>query len=146
MKLPVGVYTNGYVASKNSSAMLVEVETSAGPRVVTSPLSVEPETQLSGRARLSGGQAVVELEAGIADMLLHTPTHQYRVLVTAAEVCNGLAVTERDVGRFVVQEVGGGTSDAEFDWLLIAHLPAELGAAEPQRLPSALPALEIAPR
>ena len=99
----VGVWTNGTFVSMAGSSIVTELPTRAEPRTVTSPLSAGPEIHLSGPARLEGGRAVVELDADAADVALHTAEHQYRVNVTPAGMCNGLAVTDREPGRFVVE-------------------------------------------
>lgn len=137
-----GFNTNGRYGSSSGHAPLTHLETSNGHRVVTSPLSLEPEVQVSGSAALSGGRAVIELSPEVADMVHHSDGHPYRVLITPAAQCNGMAVVSREPGRFVVEELAGGTSDAAFDWLLIARRPESLGANAVAALPDALPTYE----
>jgi hypothetical protein len=136
----VGLHTNGVLITPKSTINLAQVPTSRGPRVVTTPLVVQPELHLSGAAQLSGGRAVVQFDDATADLLLHNEDYAYRVLVTPTARCGGLVVTGRTPAAFVVEEVSGGQSDATFDWLVITDIPAELGAAAPHRVPDTLPA------
>ncbi|MDQ3934048.1 MAG: hypothetical protein M3340_05385 [Actinomycetota bacterium] len=138
-----GLYTNGRSGSDNLA--VTHVETRNGHRVVASPLALEAQVQVSGRARLSGGSARIELEPEAADMIAHGDEHEYRVLVTPGGPCNGIAVTARDAEGFEVTELLDGTSDAEFDWLLIAHKRRELGSSEPDTLPESLPEVQEPP-
>ena len=140
-----GLGTNGYVSSSSGSALVTHLETHAGHRVVTSPLCLAPEVQVSGHGRLSSGRAAIELDAHVADVIHHSGEQPYRVLLTPAGPCNGLAVTAREAGSFVVEELSDGSSDAEFDWLLIARKPAALGAGDVAELPDALPEIAASP-
>ncbi|HEX8054962.1 MAG TPA: hypothetical protein VF517_18410 [Thermoleophilaceae bacterium] len=138
-----GLYTNGRSGSDNSA--VTHVETRDGHRVVTSPLVLEAEVQVSGQARLRKGRATVELGADGADMILHGEEHSYRVLVTPTARCNGLAVTSKDDACFEVEELLDGDSDAEFDWLVIGRKRAALGSSHADVLPESLPVVEEPP-
>ena len=135
----VGLYTNGLIASAGSSAAVTHLPTPTGSRVVTSPLSLEPEIHLSGTAQLSSGTATVTLHPDAAGVVFHADEAPFRVLLTPTAPCNGLAVTRKDPTAFVVRELAGGHSDATFDWFLIAHRRAALGSADRAVLPDALP-------
>jgi hypothetical protein len=132
---PIGVYTNASHGSSSKYAPFAHIDTRAGPRAVTAPLAEVPQIELSGHARLDGGRTEVAVDPAVGDMALHTDEHRCLIFVTPAEPCNGLAVVDRAPGRFTVQELAGGTSDAAFDWLLIARIPAELGSAAPHATP-----------
>jgi hypothetical protein len=136
-----GVSSNGYVGSYSGSALLTHLPTRNGHRVVTSPLSVEAEVQASGSAKLTKGKATVQFEADVMDMILHNAEHTYRVLLTATGQCNGLAVVNKSGDSFIVEELNNGTSDASFDWFIIARKPEELGAPNAATLPEKLPDL-----
>jgi hypothetical protein len=143
---PGGAYgfgTNGKYTSSAGSALLTHLETRVGHRVVTSPLVLEEEVQISGTGRLSSGRATVLLGDEAADLVVHGEEAAYRVLVTPNGRCGGLAVVERSPDGFVVEELGDGAGEVEFDWLLISRKPAELGATRPSELPDRLP--EAAP-
>jgi hypothetical protein len=136
-----GVYSNGTVGSKSGSALLTHLPTRKGHRVVTSPLSVEAEVQASGSAKLTKGKATVQFEADVMDIILHNAEHTYRVLLTATGQCNGLAVVNKSGDSFIVEELNNGTSDASFDWFIIARKPEGLGAPNAATLPEKLPDL-----
>jgi hypothetical protein len=132
-----GFSTNGRIAGE--SVAVSHVETRNGHRVVTSPIVLMPEVHVSGRARLEGGRATVELDPEVADMLVHDGDEPYRVLVTPTTRCNGLAVTSKQAQSFTVEELLDGSSDAELDWLLIGRKRRELGSSEADVLPDSLP-------
>jgi hypothetical protein len=109
--------------------------------VVASPLSLHAELHLSGSARLAGGRARVTFADDTADLIVSSDEHPYQVLLTPAGQCNGLAVTERTAGHFVVEELAGGTSDAAFDWMVITRQPDPDGTGVlelPEQLPQVL--------
>jgi hypothetical protein len=106
---------------------------------VTSPIVLAPEVHVSGRARLEGGRATVELGPEVADMLVPEGGDSYRVLVTPTTRCNGLAVTAKEAESFAVGELLDGSSDAEFDWLVIGRKRRELASSEADVLPESLP-------
>jgi hypothetical protein len=131
-----GFYTNGCVLGR---AALTYVETSAGHAVVTSPLSFAPEVQLSGSSQLADGRATVQLDPRASDVVLHSDAAPYRVQITPTGMCNGVAVTSKDAGSFVVEELMDGTSDASFDWFVVAPKRESLAADTPAALPEMPP-------
>jgi hypothetical protein len=135
----IGLWTNGLIASAGASAAIAQLATATGVRVVTSPLSLEPEIHLSGTAQLSSGTAAVTLAPDAPGVVFHAEEAPYRVLLTPTAACNGLAVTRKDADGFVVTELAGGRSDATFDWFVVALRRAAPGSAERAMLPEALP-------
>lgn len=135
----VGLLTNGRILNTASQPMLTHLETSNGHRVAAPPLSLEPEIHVSGRGQLAGGRAVVDMGADVADVIHHSDDHAYRVLITPTARCNGLAVTAKEQGSFVIQELMEGSSDATFDWLAVAHTRESLGSDQRAALPDRLP-------
>lgn len=135
----IGLWTNGLIASAGASAAIAQLATATGVRVVTSPLSLEPEIHLSGTAQLSSGTAAVTLAPDAPGVVFHAEEAPYRVLLTPTAACNGLAVTRKDADGFVVTELAGGRSDATFDWFVVALRRATPGSAERAMLPEALP-------
>jgi hypothetical protein len=146
-KWDTGFATNGYYSTVSGNAMITHLETSSGHRVVTSPLVLDAEVHVSGNARLEAGRAFVQLGRDEVSVVVHGDEHTYLVLVTPTTQCAGLVVAEKSPTGFVVEELGGGSSDAAFDWLLISRKPAGLGATVGAKLPEALPTVaELAPR
>ncbi|HEX8830281.1 MAG TPA: hypothetical protein VF705_03900, partial [Longimicrobium sp.] len=88
-----GLYTNGRIGTSNKTAAFTHIETRAGHRVVTSPLSLEVEIHLSGTGRLSGGRATVVLDPDVQDMI--AAAGGYRVQLTPAGQCLGLCTTRK---------------------------------------------------
>ena len=82
-KYDYGLSSNGWIGNYSGNSLITHLPTRKGHRVVTSPLSIEAEVQASGSARLTKGKATVQFEADVADIVLHTSEHSYRVLLTA---------------------------------------------------------------
>jgi hypothetical protein len=119
--------------------VVTHLETAVGHSVVTAPLVRHEEVHLSGSGQLSAGRATIQFDADAADMIVHTDSHPYRVLVTPGGVCGGLAVSEKAPTGFQVEEINGGHSDVTFDWLVISRKPSRPGSGEPTELPDRLP-------
>jgi hypothetical protein len=141
-----GLYTNGQAGSGGGNSMFTHLPTKRGHRVVTSPLCLEAEVHVSGTQKLSKGKARVRFERDVADILIHSSKETYRILLTPIGQCNGLTVTEKSKNGFVVAELAGGKSNAGFDWFIIAHKPARLGAKGRQKMPAKLPQAKSAPK
>lgn len=112
-----------------------------GPIVMTTPMVPEKEVYLSGSGRLVNGEARVSLDPDISSGVARSAP--IRIIVTPAGMCNGIAVMERDASGFTVRELANGTSDAAFDWLVIARQAASPGSRAAAAMPAVLP--EIRP-
>ena len=134
-----GFGTNGQYVTASGSATITHLETKSGHRVVTSPLVLEEQVHISGSGRLERGRATVQLDYDAVDVIVHDEKEGYRVLVTPTGRCGGIAVVEKGPDGFVVEELGDGEGDAEFDWLLVSRKRKALGTNEPSRLPERLP-------
>jgi hypothetical protein len=135
-----GLATNGQINTGAGDAVLTHVPTrNGGHRVVTSPLVLESEVHASGEGRLKQGRAHISLPHDLADAIHHSAAHSYRVQLTPTGHCHGLAVIEKTAEGFRVEELGKGTSEASFDWFLVARRPRTLGSDDLRTLPAALP-------
>lgn len=79
--------------------------------------SVSP-VYISGAGTLQHGKGRVDFTPDQCEMF--SKTEAYRVLLTPADACNGLCVTAKDATGFSVGEAANGTSNAAFDWLVVA--------------------------
>jgi hypothetical protein len=75
----------------------------------------EAGTYIRGTARLTNGEAVIELPEHFS---MVTAEEGLTVQVTPWEDCNGLYVAERSTSRIVVRELRGGRSNIKFDYLV----------------------------
>ena len=71
-----------------------------------------------GSAQLSGGVAVVTLEADFAQTV--NTGLEYHVFVTPNGDCKGLYVSQKTGSSFEVHELGGGLSNVRFDYRIVA--------------------------
>ncbi|MEM7156263.1 MAG: hypothetical protein AAF799_25645 [Myxococcota bacterium] len=109
--------TNGVIKSASGLTATTMLETSEGPRPATSPLVLDAKVHLCGSGKLQSGRAEVPFGAERDLIASDAP---YVVLITPTDQCNGVCVPHKSAEGFAVQELGGGTSDATFDWLVIA--------------------------
>lgn len=73
---------------------------------------------ISGSGTLQGGKARVDFSA--AQNSIFASLVSFRVFLTPVGSCGGLCVTAKDAKGFSVEEVANGTSDAAFDWMVVA--------------------------
>jgi hypothetical protein len=115
--------------------------------------SSKVELTLSGSERLENGQKLIDLtlidEEFVKNISIETPL---KILITPAEEMNGVYIAERNAYSFRVKELNGGTSNAAFDWLVIARRrdyedppPEEASVREPMPSPLQSPAPEVLP-
>ncbi len=76
-------------------------------------------TYHAGRARLSGGRVTVVLPDHFRKVT--SPEENVMVTVTPRGRCNGLFVSESDNASFTVEELAGGESNVEFDFIVMGY-------------------------
>jgi len=135
-----GLCTTGQVGSTGGSMMFAHVPTRHGMRVVTAAMTLEEELHASGEGVLKQGRATVAFPHELADAIHHSKGHAYRVQLTPTDQCQGLAVVAKTPEGFTVEELGKGTSDAGFDWFLVARRPQKLGSGKVRAMPASMPA------
>jgi hypothetical protein len=113
-----GFGTNGTISSNCGSSMFTSFKGSKGTTMLTSPLSTKVEIQFSGQGKLTGGKQEVVFDNNMSELIAE---QTYKVLLTPTEECNGLIVVKKSDNGFTVTELGKGTSNATFDWFLIAN-------------------------
>jgi hypothetical protein len=131
-----GVCTDGRIGSLGGLAHFTQVATHGGPRVATSPLSLDVEVHASGIGRMSGGQAYVAFDDAFADLVV--PDGRYRVLATPLGRCGGLFVAAKEARGFRV-ECGDPEAAVEFDWLVVALKRGGLDSSEAHPMPARIP-------
>ena len=110
-----GVHIQGYLTVTGTKSSVVE--TSAGMEALFAVESPEVEFCSSGEGSLVAGEATVRFDPLFAESV--SPLVSVKVLVTPTEDCLGMYVAEKSADGFTVRELGGGTSDATFDWFAI---------------------------
>ena len=103
-----------------SGAKSCAMPTSKGHKALFSIESPEVLFVDYGSGKLSNGRASVVLEDTFLEVVAIDASHPYRVVVTPTDACNGVYVIKRDDG-FEVVEMGDATSNATFDYQIIAH-------------------------
>jgi len=113
-----GIGTNGR-GYFGGGILLTSVTTSRGERTMTSPMVPECEIYISGSSNLSLGRADIQINLDMVEII--ATSEPLKVIVTPTGMCNGMAVTSKKSNGFTVEELGNGTSNSGFDWLVIAR-------------------------
>jgi len=71
-----------------------------------------------GSGRLTNGATVIELDRTFAQTV---NLQSYHVFLTPNGDCKGLYVSQKSAGEFEVHELGGGSSNVEFDYRIVAE-------------------------
>jgi hypothetical protein len=72
-----------------------------------------------GSDQLAGGEVTVELDPVFLETVLIDENHPMKVFITPTNDCYGVYVS-KGTTCFTVRELSGGTSDATFDWRVVA--------------------------
>ena len=91
--------------------------TASAPAVYTSLVGPELGLYARGSAQLSDGAAVIELPEHFARQ---AAPESWTVHLTPTAECRGLFLASRSACKLLVKELGGGRSQAAFDWLVLA--------------------------
>ncbi len=84
--------------------------------------SAKVELTLSGTGRLENGTSMIDLSLIDPDFAKNISAETpIKVIVTLTEPANGIYVAEKSAYGFRVAELNAGTTDAAFDWIVIAR-------------------------
>jgi len=108
-------YNNNWLIDENG-VFTVHEKFDGGQMDLYALMSVKKEITMSGRDKLQGGVKQVLFDNNIDKLI----SDDYNVLITPTGPCQGLFVVEKKNVGFVVRELGGGTSDVSFDWMIVA--------------------------
>ncbi len=99
------------------------------------------ELTISGSSRLENGVEMIDLSLIDPDFIKNISAETpLKVIVTLTEPANGIYVAEKTAYSFRVAELNAGTSDAAFDWIVIARRKGYEDPAEGSTPPPAEPA------
>jgi hypothetical protein len=97
---------------------LTKVETTDGSKTLYALQTGESQYVFSGNGQLQNGKTRIEFDQTIQDIV--DTEKPMSINLTLTQKAKGLYVSERDTTGFEVEEVGGGESNATFDWLIFA--------------------------
>jgi hypothetical protein len=84
--------------------------------------SAKVELTLSGTGRLENGSSMIDLSLVDPDFIKNISAETaLKIIVTLTEPANGVYIAEKTAYSFRVAELAAGTSDAAFDWIVIAR-------------------------
>lgn len=109
---------NGNFTTKGTFATDVETLDGKSKKYYTLS-SPDVEFNISGSGQLSNGEAIIAFDPEtVASISSEIPL---KISVTLTDQANGVYVTEKSANGFKVKELANGTSNATFDWVVIAR-------------------------
>lgn len=110
---------------------ITRLTTSDGEKSLYSLQSGETEYVFSGSAQLQGGVARVDFDTINQEII--DPEKPMKINITLTSEANGVYISGKDGTGFVVKELQNGTSNASFDYVVIAtrKMPQENLVVEP---------------
>jgi hypothetical protein len=104
---------------KNRETYATGIQTDTGEVEVFAQMSPKVEITFSGEGQLMNGVAGIVFPQEIRNIISGgTPI---RVSVTLTGDAKGVYVTDKSIQGFMVRELQGGTSNATFDWFVVAR-------------------------
>lgn len=97
---------------------ITRVETTDGPKTLYALQTGESQYVFSGNGTLVNGKVRINFDETILDII--DTKKQMSINLTLTQKAKGVYVSQRDDSGFDVEEIGGGESNATFDWLIFA--------------------------
>jgi hypothetical protein len=98
---------------------ITRVDTSEGKKEMYAIQSPESEFVFSSSSQLVAGEARVNFEQAVREIINMAVPLKVSVTLTSGEA-KGIYVSAKDVNGFSVKELSGGASNATFDWVVVA--------------------------
>lgn len=142
---------NKWVIDENGW-LINNLKVSTGEKKVYGMSSENAELTLSGSGQLVNGEAMIEFETATKEII--SSAVPLKVSATLTSPANGVYVSEKGDWGFMVKELNNGTSNATFDWVVIARrkTQAEIdnviitpASESPAETPTSTPEVEIVP-
>ena len=112
-----GVYSEGNMGCSGTKPAVVR--TSKGPTEMYAMESPELWFEDFGSARLTNGRVYISLDRDFLETVTIDAGNTMKVFVQLSDNCNGVYVQKSTTG-FEVVELNGGTSNASFDYRVLA--------------------------
>lgn len=106
-------------AIDNEGNFISKVDTTAGKKEMYAMQSPVSEFVFSSSSQLIAGEARIDFDNIIKEIIDSTAPLKISVTLTSGEA-KGVYVSAKDVNGFVVKELQGGNSNATFDWVVVA--------------------------
>jgi len=98
---------------------VIKINTSDGDKDLYAVNSFNKEFVFSSSSALVNGEVVVEFEQNIKDIIDESENIKVSITLTSGEAV-GVYVSEKNANGFTVRELQDGTSNASFDWVVMA--------------------------
>lgn len=111
-----GVYISGNITATGTKNFIQEHPTNPDKVIVYTAIEAgEAGTYTRGSSTLTSGRVTINLPEHFS---LVTSTEGITVQVTPTGPCNGLYVASKSTSQIEVAELGNGTSNTSFDWII----------------------------
>ncbi|PQB03732.1 hypothetical protein [Aureitalea marina] len=107
------------VGSGSNSTIVKDAQGTS--RIMFSPEAPEIVFQDFGVGKLVNGEARIELDPILSDVIYVDESHPLKVYVTLEGECNGVYVSKKSIKGFTVKELANGNSNASFSWQIVAN-------------------------
>lgn len=97
---------------------VVTVATQEGDASLYALQSKQTEYVFSGEGQLQDGEATITFDRLTQELI--DPDEPMKVSVTLTDSANGIYVSDKTISGFTVRELANGSSNATFDWVVIA--------------------------
>ena len=108
---------------------ITRIKTSSGDKELYSIQSPDLEFVFSSSSQLIAGEIKVEFENYVQEIIDQSWPIKINVTLTSAD-SKGVYVSEKNAQGFVVKEIGNGTGNATFDWVVVAKRKSNINATE----------------
>lgn len=98
---------------------ITRLETSVGTKEMYAMQSPDLEFVFSSSSQLGGGQVSVEFDQQTQEIIDFSKPLKISVTLTSGEA-KGIYVSEKNATGFIVKELESGSSNATFDWMVVA--------------------------
>ncbi len=109
---------NGKWQIDEEGRFTTKVETTDGSKTLYALQTGESQYVFSGNGQLQNGKTRIEFDQTIQDIV--DTEKPMSINLTLTQKAKGVYVSQRDATGFEVEEIGGGESNATFDWLIFA--------------------------
>ncbi|MCX6781902.1 MAG: hypothetical protein NTW66_02185, partial [Candidatus Magasanikbacteria bacterium] len=135
------VAKNSNWAIDENGLLIAKVTTSQGDKNIYGMASESAEITISGTGTLQMGEVLITFATDTQEIIDESAPLKVNVTLTSIDA-KGVAVIEKTVQGFKVKELDGGSSNATFDWMVIAKRKILLSEAGAQTDPSSMNNIE----
>jgi hypothetical protein len=113
------ISTNNKWTIDENGLLITKVATSEGDKNIYGMTSESAEITLSGSDQLINGEITITFATSTRELIDENEVMKVIPALTSGD-CNGIYVSAKSTEGFIIKELNNGTSNATFDWVVIA--------------------------